>query len=217
MIIDPLKKKVFFLSAKYIWDRSEPVESLIVKMNNHLIESYLNDSNKLDGSNYSNWKFKMQTVLETHSAWTITNGDEPKSAAGATSVSDWEKREGKAKTVLKMSVKDCIIPHIRECKLASEIWTVLKDLYEIKNTNCLLFLKSKILFIKMEENETISSFISWIKDVKNKLADISEIVADADLVMVIMNGMTDDYQMFITRISAREKIPNFEDLTGILM
>ena len=32
-----------------------------------------------------------------------------------------------------------------------------------------------------------------------------------------MNGMTNDYQIFITGISAREKIPKFEELTGILM
>ena len=69
----------------------------------------------------------------------------------------------------------------------------------------------------MEENEIVASFISWINDLKNKMADISEIVADADLVMITMNGMTDDYKMFITGISAREKIPKFEALTGILI
>ena len=46
---------------------------------------------------------------------------------------------------------------------------------------------------------------------------IREIVADADLVTITMNGMTDDYQMFITGISVREKIPKFEELTRIIM
>ena len=94
---------------------------------------------------------------------------------------------------------------------------VLKDLYEIRNTNRLLFLKSKTLSMKMEENEIVSSFISWIKDLKIKLEDFNEIAVDADLVTITMNGMIDDYQMFITGISAREKIPKFEELTGILM
>ena len=35
--------------------------------------------------------------------------------------------------------------------------------------------------------------------------------------MITMNVMTDDYQIFIIGISAREKIPKFEELTGILM
>lgn len=46
-----------------------------------MIEAYLNEHNKLDGSNYANWKLKMQTLLEAQSAWTIENGDEQKQAA----------------------------------------------------------------------------------------------------------------------------------------
>ena len=93
-------------------------------MNNQIIESYLNESNKLDGSNYSNWKFKMKTVLEAHNAWMITNGDEPKILEGvsvATTIQDWKKREKKEKMLLNMPVKECIIPHIRECKSANNI------------------------------------------------------------------------------------------------
>jgi hypothetical protein len=51
-------------------------------------------------------------------------------------------------------------------------------------------------------------FISRIKELKNKLGDIGETVSNTDLVMITMNGMTDDYQMFITGLNAREKAPN---------
>jgi hypothetical protein len=33
-------------------------------MVNQLVETYLNESNKLDGSNFINYKFKMQTLIE---------------------------------------------------------------------------------------------------------------------------------------------------------
>jgi hypothetical protein len=46
---------------------------------------------------------------------------------------------------------------------------------------------------------------------------ISVIVSDTDLVTITMNGMTDEYQMFITGLNAREKAPVFEELIGILM
>ena len=78
-------------------------------------------------------------------------------------------------------------------------------------------LEEKYSIHKDGVNEIIASFISRIKDMKKKLADISEIVADTDLVMITMNGMTDDYQMFITGISARDKISKFEELTWLLM
>lgn len=65
---------------------------------------------------------------------------------------------------------------------------MLKNLYEIKNTNHLLFLKRTILSIKMEENESVATFISRIKDLKNKLGDIGKIMSNTNLVMITMNG-----------------------------
>ena len=59
----------------------------------------------------------------------------------------------------------------------------------------------------MEENESIAMFISRIKEVKNKLGDIREIVSDTNLVMITMNDMTNDYQMFITRLNVSKKSP----------
>lgn len=190
------------------------------KMNSQMAD-YLNESSKLDGSNYINWKFKLQTLLEGQNTYSIVISDEgkPTVANGGTNATaqEWEKRELKAKVLLKLSVKDCIIPHIRDCKTANEIWTTLKDMYEIKNTSRTLFLRKKILSIKMEENESVSSFLSRIKEVKDKLSDIGRTVENDDLVTITMNGMTDDYQMFITGLNAREKPPSFEELTGILL
>lgn len=75
----------------------------------------------------------------------------------------------------------------------------------------------KILSIKMEENDFVSSFISRIKEVKDKLADIGKTMANDDLVTITMNGMTDDYQMFITGLNVREKPPGFKEINMIFL
>jgi len=80
-----------------------------------------------------------------------------------------------------------------------------------------LYLKSKLLSIKIEENESVSNFISRIKDLKDKLGDIGETISSTNLVTVTLNGMLDEYQMFITLLLAREKAPTFDELEGILM
>jgi len=66
-----------------------------------------------------------------------------------------------------------------------------------------LYLREKILSIKIEENKSVSSFISWIKEVKHKLSDISQTLANDDLMTITINSMTNDYQRFITRLNAR--------------
>ena len=52
---------------------------------------------------------------------------------------------------------------------------------------------------------------------KDKLGDKGEKVSNTDLVTISLNGMLEDYQMFITDLAAREKAPTFEELTGILL
>ena len=110
-------------------------------MSKQLAESYLNESSKLHGENCIDWKFKILTICEAWNVWSIVNGDELKPAGAAGT--DWEKRETKAKVLLRMSVNDNIIPHIRDCKTSKETWEVLKDLYETSNSNQILFFKNK--------------------------------------------------------------------------
>ena len=58
-------------------------------MSNKLEESYLNESSKLDGENYIDWKFRILTICEAWHVWPIVNRDELK-PIGATNT-DWEK------------------------------------------------------------------------------------------------------------------------------
>lgn len=61
------------------------------------------------------------------------------------------------------------------------------------------------------------AFISRITKLRDKLGNIGETVSNTDLVTITMNGINHDYQMVITGLNAREKAPNFEELTRILM
>lgn len=83
-------------------------------MNNQVAEAYLNENNTLDGSNCFGWNFRLQTLLEGHNAWMIVNNYEvkPNLVAGGTmpTIQDWDKRETKARMLLKLSVKDALSP-----------------------------------------------------------------------------------------------------------
>jgi hypothetical protein len=143
----------------------------------------------------------------------------PDAATGATTtqIQDLEKCENKANVLLHMSIKYSIIPHIRESTTFVATWKTLKELYETRKTNRILFLKTKLVGIKMDGNESVSSFLGRIKEVKDKLVNIWETVSNIDLVIITLNGMLEDYHMFITGLAARDKPPTFEELTGILL
>lgn len=119
------------------------------------MDLYLNESTKIDGENYVNQKFKVHTLMERYNVSSIMSRYEAKPTSPITSIQDWKKRETKEKVLLRMLVKDNIIPHIQECKTYKEIWDLLKGLDETTNTNRILFLKSELLSIKVEENENV--------------------------------------------------------------
>lgn len=158
----------------------------------------------------------MQTLLESANAWSIVLGNEQR-AGNTTQEQDWDKRETKAKVILKMCVKDNIIPHIRDCKSAADIWNTIKGLYETQNSNCVLTLKGKLFTLKMGENESVGGFMARVKDLKDQLGAIGEKVLDSYLVTLTLNRMTYEYHTFISALSAREKAPLFDELTTILL
>lgn len=108
----------------------------------------------------------------------------PTQATYAT-IQDCEWWENKSNVLLWMSVKDIIIPHIREWKTSKETWDTLKKSYETKTANKIFHLKSNLISIKMEENENVSDFNSRIKD---KLGDIGETICSGDISVVMPNG-----------------------------
>jgi len=80
--------------------------------------------------------------MEGYNVWFIVCGDEAKPVALMTLVQYWERRETKVKMLFRVSIKDNIIPHIKECKTSHETWEIFKGLYETMDTNRVMFLKS---------------------------------------------------------------------------
>jgi len=185
-------------------------------MENPLVDSYLNESTKLDGKIFMNWKVKMQILMEGYNVWEIVFKDEAKLVALA-NTHDWDRSKTKEKVLLRMLIKDNIIPHISDFNTSKETCDTLKCLYETTNTNRLVFLKRKLLSIKMEETKNVTKFLSRIKELKDKLGDIGEKISSTYMVNVTLNDMLYGYQMFITILPTREKAPTFDELTWFFL
>ena len=116
-----------------------------------------------------------------------------------------------------MYVKGNIIPDIRDCKTSKDTWNKLKGLYETSDSNRILFLKTKLLSIKMEVNESITKYLSHIKDLRDNLGGIGKEMSSSDLVIVPLKGLLLDYKVFILALIARKTPPTFAELDRILL
>ena len=59
----------------------------------------------------------------------------------------------------------------------------------------------------MGKGESVTSYMTQIKQVRDELATIGEKMEDSDLVRTILNGVSKTWHMFLHAIVGREKLP----------
>jgi len=89
---------------------------------------------RLEGiSNYLQWKVKITSVLKENKLWTFANTIVPIPTLDHVSLDVHEVKEAKTQRMILDGVKEHLIPHLDEKKIAKEMWYGLKMLYEVKN------------------------------------------------------------------------------------
>jgi hypothetical protein len=71
-------------------------------------------------------------------------------------------------------VKYHLIPHLAENMKTKEIWDSLINLYKNENEN--VALRDKLHNTRMTKGENVASYLTWIKEVKDELCYVGEIV-----------------------------------------
>ena len=123
-----------------------------------------------------------------------------------------EMKEVKAQRIILDGVKDHLIPHLAEKKTAKEMGDALKNLFEVKNENRKMALKAKLHDTKMGKEESVSSYLTWVAQVKDELATVGEVISDSELVRIALNGFTKDWEVFMKCMVGHEHLPNWSRL-----
>jgi hypothetical protein len=101
---------------------------------------------------------------------------------------------------------------LAEKKTTQEMWDALKNLFEAKNENRKMALKAKMHDTKMGREESVSSYLTWVAQVKDELATVGEVIADSELVKISLNGFTKEWEVFMKCVVGREHLPYWSRL-----
>jgi hypothetical protein len=88
-----------------------------------------------------------------------------------------EVKEAKAQRIIIDGVKDHLIPHLAKKKTTKE-WDALKNLFEAKNENQKMDLKAKLNDTKMGKEESVSSYLTQVAQVKDELVVVGEVISN---------------------------------------
>ena len=98
--------------------------------------------------------------------------------------STWKRHNNKAIKIIIDSMKDHILPSISNLSIAFEVFSKIKNTFEINNTSRLLTLKQDLLYIKMNNGESITSYFLRISELNDQLAIVGSQVDEKELTMI---------------------------------
>ena len=109
-------------------------------------------------------------------------------------------------------VKDHLIPHLAKKKTTYDMWDTLKQLFEAKNENRKMALKDKLHNVKMTIDESVTSYLTRVAQVKEELATVGETISYSKLVMIALKGFTKRWEVFVKCIVGGEKLSDWSRL-----
>lgn len=177
---------------------------------------------KLNNSNYSIWKYKMELYLIKEGVWETIAEDESdddentdddtstSTTMSAKGLKKLKKLDNKARALIGLMVEDDQLPYIRNEITALGSWNALKEHYEKHTLSNKVHLIRSICSLKLEENGDVEKHISRMSGLFQKLRDINEKkLCESWNVAMLLSSLPKQYDTLITALEARQE----KDLT----
>jgi hypothetical protein len=167
---------------------------------------------KLEGADkFQAWKYRVMLILEENYLEGFIE-EEVEESEGYEAKTKNKKNLVKAKMIIAYFIKDHLIPHFSSLKTPNKMFDALSRLYEGKNINQKITLRTQLKNVKMHTLETIQSYFMKVSQIKKTLESIEDIFEEDELVMITLNGLPKTWESFIQGICSRIKLTNFSRL-----
>ena len=120
-----------------------------------------------------------------------------------------KKNMVRAKRIIADSIKDHLIPHVSSLKTPKEVFDALTKLYEGKNINRKIILRTQLKGVKMQNFESVQSYLTRVSQIKEQLEAIGDNVEEAGIVMTALIRLPRSWKSFFPEGSS----PNSVDYT----
>ena len=119
---------------------------------------------KLNGKNYTSWKYNAKLVLMERGLWGIANGtetgpvikEEDKGKDDSVKLlKAWQLRSDKAYSIIALSVEKSVQVHISHITDVREAWNILQNHFEVTSVSQIVRLSRRFYATTMEEKEDV--------------------------------------------------------------
>jgi hypothetical protein len=177
----------------------------------------MKSENKLDGaSNFIAWKTRIDLILAKNKVLDIVKGkivepefEEDKEKEPQNVVVMEKFKDG---DIMVDSIKDHLIPYISHLDSLKKMYDALTNLFSVRNIGQIMSLKNELCDMKMNDDDSITSYFVRISQLRDQLQAIEEITSEKELVNIVLNGLPKTWDAFFASMNTRKEYPTFEKL-----
>jgi len=168
---------------------------------------------KLNDHNYTEWAPMMEALLVSQDLIELVDGDESKAPAKPDELSAWTKKQRKARAQIVLYCEKTQLVHCQD-PTGVNVWENLKAVHTARGIATQLELRRHFLSLKKTEDQSMQAWISEVKTTalrlkeakanSSKASRTTKILSDEDLdlILILTQGLSDDYRAFITTLDS---------------
>jgi hypothetical protein len=176
----------------------------------------MKSENKLDGaSNFKAWRTRIDLILDIMKGKIVElefeEGKE-KEPQNVAVMNKFKDSDINAMSIIVDSIKDHLIPYISHLDSSKKMYDALTNLFSVKNIGQVMSLKNELCDMKMNDDDSITSYFVRISQLRDQLQAIEEIISEKELVNIVLNGLPKTWDAFAASMNTRKEYPTFEEL-----
>jgi hypothetical protein len=117
-----------------------------------------------------------------------------------------------AMSIIVDYVKYHLIPYISHLDSSKKMYDALTNLLSVRNTGQVMSLKNELRDMKMNDDDSITSYFVRVSQLRDQLQAIEEIISEKELVNIVLNGLPKTWDAFAANMNTRTEYPTFEEL-----
>lgn len=163
-----------------------------------------------DGSNFSNWRFRVESALDVKDLLKFIEDDletllgevEDEDEAGKEAL---KKSEKQCKNIIVQSVHDSQLENIKGKTFAKDMIDTLASIYERKSIASQLILRRRLLTMKFNEVNDISDhFLEFDRTIRELISSGANL-EDLDIVCHLLITLPNTYDALVTAIETMDQ------------
>lgn len=111
---------------------------------------------------------------------------------------DAKKKDNKGKSIIVQCIEDTQIDIVRNKRTIYAMWKSLKDMYERKGLSRQLFLRRKLMAMKMKENEKLEDFLMKFDHILCQLKTLGAEIKEEDTICTLLLALRKLYETVVT-------------------